>query len=176
MAAPTDIHVRIVLLNDRHNRRDFDCGTPVLNRYLATQAGQDVRKRVSSVYVLEGDAPEVIAGYYTLIAAAVDPSALPHEIVKKMPRYPTLPTTLLGRLAVDHRYQKRGYGKILLLDALEQALHLSKKIGSMAVVVDAKDERAAAFYHRFRFTPFHEQPQRLFIPMTTLAELFGSSA
>lgn len=93
------------------------------------------------------------------------------EVIRKLPRYPTVPTTLLGRLAIDHRYKGKGAGRHLLMDALRRSMR--SEIASFAVVVDAKDEGARDFYRRDGFMPFQETPMRLFLPMATIRKVFG---
>ena len=111
-----------------------------------------------------------IGGYYTLSATGVKLTDLPADITRKLPRYPLVPATLLGRLAVDQNYQGRGYGRFLLADALLRAVR--SEIASFAVVVDAKNEAAQRFYERESFLPFPDQPLRLFRPMADIAKLY----
>jgi GNAT superfamily N-acetyltransferase len=111
-----------------------------------------------------------IAGYYTLSATSVQLGELPAQTVRKLPRYPLVPATLLGRLAVDRRHQGKGYGRFLLGDALYRAAR--SEIASFAVIVDAKDENAQRFYERESFLPFPDQPMKLFRPMTDIRRLF----
>jgi len=111
-----------------------------------------------------------IAGYYTLSSTAVSVGEWPAQTVRKLPRYPLIPATLLGRLAVDRRQQGRGYGRYLLADALLRSL--SSEIASFAVIVDAKDENARRFYEREGFLPFPDRSMKLFRPMADIAELF----
>jgi GNAT superfamily N-acetyltransferase len=111
-----------------------------------------------------------VAGYSTLSATAVLAPELPADIIRKLPRYPLIPATLLGRLAVDQRYRGQGYGRFLLADALYRSV--SSEIASFAVVVDAKDEDARRFYERESFLQFPDHPMRLFRPMADLARLF----
>ncbi len=111
-----------------------------------------------------------IAGYYTLSATSVQLGKLPAQTVRKLPRYPVVPATLLGRLAVDRRYQGKGYGRFLLGDALYRAAR--SEIASFAVIVDAKDENARRYYERESFLPFPDQPMKLFRPMTDIRRLF----
>ena len=113
-----------------------------------------------------------VLGYYTLSASVVGVDELPQALAKKLPRYPQLPVTLLGRLAVDSSLKGRGLGQFLLMDALQRSLHAAAEIAAMAVVVDAKDEAAAAFYGHFGFAPLQQQPRRLFLPVKTIAGLF----
>jgi len=161
----------VELLHDRHARSAFECGVEALDRYLRQQARQDRSRHIAAVYVATPDG-EAVAGYYTLSAHSVRPTELPVEIARKLPRYSNVPTTLLGRLAVDTRFRGRGIGEFLLLDALRRAWESAHAVASMAVLVDAKDEAARRFYLRYRFIPFPESPNRLFIPIMTIGDLF----
>lgn len=114
-----------------------------------------------------------IAGYYTLSSTSVRLSELPEQAVRKLPRYPLVPATLLGRLAVDRRQQGKGYGRFLLADALYRAAR--SEIASFAVIVDAKDENARRFYERESFLPFPDQPMKLFRPMADIRRLFDGA-
>jgi len=158
-------------LNQQHNRSDFCCGVEALDRYLREQAGQDMRRRIAAPFVLHDLNAKRIAGYYTLAATAISLEQLPPELAKRLPAYPLLPATLLGRLAVDERYQGQKLGTFLLFDALRRSL--TSEIASMAVVVDAKNEKASAFYEYHQFIPFTEQTRRKYLPMTTIARLFS---
>jgi GNAT superfamily N-acetyltransferase len=160
-------------LDAQHNRSDFECGVEPLDRYLKQQASQDMRRRIAALFVLVDQDIDSIAGYYTLAATAIRLAELPPEITKKLPKYPLVPATLLGRLAVDQRYQGQGVGSFLLMDALRRSFN--SEIASMAVVVDAKDDKARDFYEHHQFIPFPEQSQRLYLPMATIAKLFRSS-
>jgi len=161
--------VRVEVLGPQHDRASFDSGVEPLDRYFRTQAGQDARKNMAAPFVLV--LPNgAVAGYYTLSATAVNVGDWPAQTVKRLPRYPLIPATLLGRLAVDRRHQGNGYGRFLLADALFRSLR--SEIASFAVIVDAKDENARRFYERESFLPFPDQPLKLFRPMADIAELF----
>jgi len=158
-------------LQSYHDRSGFTSGVEELDRYLRTQAGQDARKNMAAPFVLvmpDGG----LGGFYTLSATAVPAGNLPAEIVRKLPRYPLIPATLLGRLAVDRRYRGQGWGRFLLADALLRALR--SEIASFAVLVDAKDEAVVRFYTRESFLPVPDQPRRLFLPIARVAELFDA--
>ena len=142
-----------------------------LDRYLQKQAGQDVTKRVAAVFVITPDGA-TIAGFYTLSAHLVNLADLPENITKKLPRYPNIPATLLGRLAVNENFRGQGIGELLLLDAFKRALENTREVASAVIVVDAKDENARRFYLRHDFTPLPAQPNRLFYPMKTIEKLF----
>jgi predicted GNAT family N-acyltransferase len=158
-------------LGKAHDRAAFFCGITPLDNYLKRQAGHDVAKRVAVCFVLTPDG-KTIAGYYTLSQYALDLVELPAETVKKLPRYPEVPTTLLGRLALSERFRGQRLGEFLLLDALYRCLRQSSQVASAAVVVDAKDESAKRFYEHFEFVPLPGIPNRLFLPMQTIVDLF----
>lgn len=157
-------------LDKRHNRSGFRSGSEPLDAYIKRQAGQDARRRVATVFVLVERNSELIAGYFALSGGSLALSELPPEIASKLPRYESLPATLIGRLAVDQRFQGRGAGALLLHLALEKAFAASAEVASWAVVVDAKDDAAKQFYERHDFTPLPNQPRRLFLSMKDIAE------
>jgi len=161
----------------KHDRAAFSCEHEALNTYLKERANQEIKKRVTAVYVLTPDG-RTIAGYYTLSQYAIDAGELPHEIIKRLriPKYDKLPATLLGRLARSKEFKGTGVGEILLMGALKRALEHSRNIASLAVVVDAKDEKARAFYRAYGFIDLPDHPNRLFIPMQTVEQLFHEVA
>ena len=162
---------RIVPLGKGHDRRSFACGSEPLDRYLQLQARQDAEKRVAAPFVLVEPPSNRVLGYYTLSASVITADAMPAELAKKLPRYPQLPVTLLGRLAVDQSLRGKRLGEFLLMDALHRSLEAAAEIAAMAVIVDAKDKEAEAFIERFGFTPLQQQSARLFLPMKTLTAL-----
>jgi len=171
LPAPTTPY-RIEALGKTHDRTAFTCGSAALDRYLQQQARQDAEKSVAAPFVLTTPPALQVFGYYTLSASLVNASELPNTLAKKLPRYPQLPVTLLGRLAVDQSMKGKGIGQFLLMDAMRRSLEAAANIAAMAVLVDAKDDAAQAFYRHFSFLPLHEQPRRLFLPMKTVAGLF----
>jgi ribosomal protein S18 acetylase RimI-like enzyme len=163
---------RVEALSKQHDRAGFSCGVEPLDRYLQEQAGQDARKHMAAPFVLCEGKSNAILGYYTLSALSIDVGAWPANVARKLPKYPVVPATLLGRLAVDLRLRGKGAGEHLLMDALGRAFEASREIASVAVVVDAKDEKAVAFYRRYDFIPFADHANRLFLPMGTIEQLF----
>jgi predicted GNAT family N-acyltransferase len=155
-----------------HDRAAFSCGIEALDNYLKKQANQDVAKRVAICFVLTPDG-KTIAGFYTLSQYSVDLEKLPEEIARSLPKYPEVPATLLGRLAVSEQFRGQGLGEYLLLDALHRSLDQSRHVASAAVVVDAKDEAAKRFYEHFEFLSLPDTPNRLFLPMRTIERLFN---
>ncbi|MDG3442060.1 GNAT family N-acetyltransferase [Nitrospirillum amazonense] len=164
--------LRVDVLGPQHDRRHFASGVDALDRYFQTQIGQDARKNIAAPFVLllpDG----TVAGYYTLSATSVHLADLPPETARKLPRYPVVPATLLGRLAVDRRFHGRGYGGYLLADALRRCLR--SEIASFAVIVDAYDDNAHRFYERMSFLALPDTPRKLFRPLADIAPLFQES-
>lgn len=158
----------IEALHNGHDRAGFRCGETSLDDYIRKQARQDVKRRISRVFVAtQPEQPTVIVGYYTLSALSIDLSQLPEDLARKLPRHP-IPAALLGRLAVSYAAQGRGIGRILLADALKRTLAVSNEIAIHAMVVDAIDEGAQRFYERYGFTPLSTKARRLFLPLKSV--------
>ena len=165
------LDLRIEPLGPSHNRAAFRSGVPDLDGYLHAQAGQDARRNVAAPFVLV-DGTGTILGYYTLSAYGIQLSELPQAVAKKLPRYPVVPATLLGRLAVGESVRGQKLGRFLLLDALYRSWRNSSLVASAAVVVDALDERARDFYLHHEFQPLGDHADKLFLPMSTIEKLF----
>jgi len=149
----------------KHDRSAFTCGVPALDRYLKEQASQDVKRLIASCFVALDTTTTTVAGYYTLAATSVQISDLPPHVVKRLPRYSLLPAALVGRLAVHQRFHGRGLGSVLLTDAALRVINGGVK--AFALVVDAKDDRAVAFYQHLGFLPFTSRERSLFLPLGT---------
>lgn len=161
----------IRLLDAKHQRKEFRCGEPSLDRYIYQYAKQDSKRRVSRVFVASPDSsPETIAGYYTLSAGSLDTDTMPNERKRKLPKYP-IPVAMLGRLAIAEYYQAKGLGATLLADALNRVQQASLVMAVHALVVDALHDRASDFFRQFGFIALPNQPLKLFLPLDTIAEL-----
>jgi predicted GNAT family N-acyltransferase len=148
-----------------HDRQGFDCGIPALNEYLHRFAEQHRRRGISSIYVLtESAQPERILGYYTLSAAEVDGQRLTEAERKKLPRYP-VPCFRMGRLACRTDQRGQGFGKLLLGCAVDRCLKARQQVAAYALLVDAKDDVAKAFYVRFGFKTLQDAPMTLYLPL-----------
>lgn len=163
---------RFEQLRAHHDRESFTCGVPALDHYLHRQARQDARKNVAAVYVLTSDGKQV-AGYYTLSHFSVELDSLPEATARRLPKYPQVPATLVGRLAISSAFRGQGLGELLLMDALKRSLDGSKRIASAAVIVDAKDGAAVGFYKKYGFLQLIGIANRLFLPMATIENMFG---
>ncbi|MDR1920414.1 MAG: GNAT family N-acetyltransferase [Candidatus Adiutrix sp.] len=159
---------RISPLDSSRNRSRFDSGSEALDKYLREQVSRDIRRRVSTCFVALTD-EQRIAGYYTLASAGIPLIDLPPNIVKKLPRYPSVPAVRLGRLAVDQAFKGLGLGSALLADAIHRSI--TAEIASYAIVVDAKDATAASFYAHHGFIAFPDNPRSLFLPLSSFNKL-----
>lgn len=155
---------RLAPLDVAHDRAAFNSGSAPLDRYLREQVAQDVRRRVAACFVALADGQH-IAGYYTLASASLLLVDLPATTAKKLPRYPTVPAVRMGRLTVDQAFKGQGLGGALLADALDRAAR--SEIAAYALMVDAKDEAAAAFYRHHGFIALPDSPLTLFLPLAT---------
>jgi GNAT superfamily N-acetyltransferase len=169
---PLDIKFSIEALAKHHKIDSFQCENQQLDRYLKLTANQDRKRNIAVPYVAINLENTQIIGYYTLSMTSIDLSELPQAIAKKLPKYPLIGVTLIGRLAVAKNYQGLGWGKLLLMDALYKSLLASQQVASFAVVVDAIDESAVKFYQRFDFQSFPEQPFKLFRTIKNIAQTF----
>jgi len=148
-----------------HDRRAFECGVPALDEYIGRFADQHRKRGISSVYVLaDSTQPERIVGYYTLSAAEIDAQRLPDAERKQLPRYP-VPCFRMGRLACRSDRQGRGLGKLLLGCAVDRCLKARQQVAAYALIVDAKDESAKAFYQHFGFTAMLDETLTLYLPL-----------
>ncbi|HUH73029.1 MAG TPA: GNAT family N-acetyltransferase [Chitinophagales bacterium] len=160
------------ILNSNHRKKEFSCGNEMLDDYLHKQANQDIKRKLSACFVLIDKETDLLKGYYTLANNSLAQELIPEEFQKKLPNsYKSIPSTLLGRLAIDNRFQKQGVGKLLLIDALRRSYEISKSIGSFAVVVDPIDELAERFYHKYGFIKLPDSG-KMFLPMNTIKTLF----
>ncbi len=161
---------RIESLTSAHDRKTFSSGVEPLDRYLREIVSQDVKRRVSNCFVAIDD-DGLVAGYYTLAATSLPLQELPAEDAKRLPRYPLLPAALIGRLAVDRGFQGRRLGSAMIIDAALRAGRADPAI--FALIVDAKDEAAAAFYDHLQFKRFASRPMNLFLPIATALKALG---
>lgn len=160
-------------LTREHDRAAFHSGVDALDRYFKEFALQDIKRRMAGCFVSLDDRGAV-AAFYTLAATSVAFDSLPAELTKRLPRYPVIPAMLLGRLAVATPRQGQGLGRALVADALLRTDRFG--IGAFALIVDAKDARAAAFYAGLGFTRIPDEARRMFLPMVTGLQALAAPA
>lgn len=157
-------------LNACHNRVGFDSGVTALNDFLRKTARQHREKGLSNTFVLlDEETPTDILGFFTLSFLEVNAASLPPDHARRLPKTARLPAAKLARLAVDLRHQKKGYGAILLADAIKRVAATAKESGGVVgFFVDAKDDTAKLFYLHYGFIPLLDNPLALFLPIKTL--------
>lgn len=160
-------------LGQQHDRASFTCTREAtLERYLTDpgRAARENKRNVSAVYVLldttQGDR---IAGYFTISNTTLIPALVPVDVAKKLPRYDSWGAVKLGRMARHDEYAGLGPGSILIVRAFSVALSVAEQSGSLALVVDAKNETLAAWYVNQGFRPLPESPLTLFITNAQMA-------
>ena len=161
-----EINYKITRLDKTHNRKNFDCGVEALNRYIREFVSQDEKRNLAKCYVLL-DEENIVLGFYTLASSGIPIDALPEEIKSRLPRYFSVPTISIGRLATSVSHQKMRLGETLLFDALKRMKN--SEAGIYAFAVDAKDENAAAFYQKYGFIALPDNPLSLYLPIANLS-------
>ena len=138
-----------------------------LNHFLQKIARQHSEKGLSKTFVLiDAEQPTDIIAYMSLVVCEVLAEDIPHQWKNKYPK--RIPAAKLAKLAVAHHQQRKGYGEVLLIDAMQKTLNVSYKMGIAGLFVDAKHEQAKAYYHQFGFISLPEQLDNLFLPITTI--------
>ncbi len=162
--------MKIQILENIHNRKNFNCEEESLNEYIRTQVSQDIRKRLATCFVAIDEEQNVI-GYYTLTSESLGRESIPDKYLKQIPKNNNAPVILLGRLARDITTKGKGLGEYLLMDALFRSYKLSNEsIGAMAVVVDPINEIAFKFYKKYGFEQLPDS-EKMFLPMKIIGQL-----
>ena len=156
----------IEALNSAHNRKGFSSGVEPLDRYFRELVTQDVKRRVSNCFVALDAAGAIFA------AASLPLTELTADEKHRLPRYALLPAGLIGRLAVDQKYQGQRLGSALIMDAAARAALAEPAI--FALIVDAKDDSAVTFYQRHEFRRFVSKPASLFLPIATALQALSA--
>ncbi len=155
---------RVVPFDKNDSRTAFNCGSEPLDRYFQQQVTQEIKRRITACFVAL-TSEQMIAGYYTISATSIPLTGLPPNTAKKLPRYPLVPAIRMSRLAVDQKFKGQGLGGALLADALHRAF--VSDIAAYAMLVDAKDIEAAAFYQHHGFISLPDSPLSFFLPLAT---------
>ena len=167
--------IAIEPLGRQHDRAAFSCGQPALDDWFRRRAGQDEKRNVARVFVAVDDEHGVV-GFYSLSSFTLAIEDLPQDISRKLPRYDAIPAALIGRLGRDQRARGLGLGELLLADAVRRILSASQSLAVFAIIVDAKDDHAIAFYENFGFRRFPTRPGRLFLLTSTAAQALARAA
>jgi ribosomal protein S18 acetylase RimI-like enzyme len=153
----------IEALTKAHKRSDFTCGNDRIDLYFRETVLQDVKRKYATCFIARDIAANRIAGFYTLSSSNVPLNEVPEPLAKKLPRYPTVPAVLIGWLGRHNEYAGQGLGEALLFDAVKTVA--TAPIGAHAIFADAIDDRAAAFYSAYGFTPLIKRPRTLYLPV-----------
>lgn len=155
-----------------HDRLAFSCGVAALDQYFHVHASQDAKRKVAAPFVLV-DGDRHVAGYYTLSAYAVRLTELPPDVARRLPKYPLVLATLLGRLAISRAHQGQKLGRFLLMDALFRSWKSTAAVASVGVIAEAMSDEARTFYTSHEFMPLVDQPRKLFLAMRTIQKAFS---
>ena len=159
-------------IGKQHDRAAFDCGDPDLNLYLQKFARQNHESGGAKCFIAApSDAPARVLGFYTLSPASIEYSRTPALAKKGLARY-DVPMFRLGRLAVDQTVGGRGLGGALLLRAAERCIRVAQEVGGVALLIDAKNDRAARWYESFGALRMEDAPRSLVLPLATAADAF----
>ncbi len=156
-------------ISKRHDRASFDCGEPALNEFLYQHARQSHDQGASKTFLAISQADgTTILGYYSLSPASLEYARTPAAIRKGLARH-GVPVFRLGRLAVSQQFQRHGLGGQLLLAAGRRCLRAAAEVGGVALLIDAKSERAVLWYASYGAVPLGDAPLSLLLPLATVA-------
>lgn len=163
--------LKVVVLNEKHDRNTFDCGLEPLNDYLKRTARQHAEKGISKTFVLIEDLqPSIILGFMSLMVCELQSERLPQQYAKKFPNI--VPIAKIGRLAISKYHQRQGLGSLLMADAMKKIIDISNTVGIIGLFVDAKDNLAKKYYEKYGFIHLRDEPLFLFLPMQVLIKYF----
>ena len=166
--------LKIEPLGKQHDRVEFDCGSKDLNQYLRSTARQHLTRGISRTFVLIDETePTRILGFFTLASCEIRIECLPTKYANKYPH--RAPAAKLARLAVQTDKQRQGLGTFMMVNAIERIVTVSENLGIIGFFVDAKDDKAQAFYKQFGFIELPDTPLELFLPIATLRQAFEDS-
>jgi GNAT superfamily N-acetyltransferase len=159
----------------RHDRKDFDCGSPELNAYLDRYARRNHESGGAKTFVAVSPVePARVMGYYSISPGSIEFARVPAEMTQKLGRY-EVPVFRLGRLAVSRSVQGRGLGSDLLLAAGSRSLAVAAEVGGVALAIDAKDARAAQWYERFGAMRLLDDRLKLVLPLRLIADAIAAT-
>jgi GNAT superfamily N-acetyltransferase len=154
-------------ISRKHDREAFDCGDEALNEFLRRYARKSHERGGAKTFLAMADADKAILSFYSLSPASVDYARTPEIVRRGLARH-DVPAFRLARLAVDRRFQGRGIGGQLLLAAGRRCLLAAAEVGGVVLVIDAKNERVAAWYASYGAVPLLDAPLTLALPLMTI--------
>lgn len=164
-----------VPIGKKHDRTRFDCGDPALNDFFHNYARQSHEKGAAKTFLaISKDDGKSILGFYSLCPASLEYARTP-EIVRKGLARQDVPAFRLVRLAVDVSAQGQGLGGQLILAAGRRCLLAAAEIGGVAMLIDAKNQRAADWYASYGAIPLADAPLSLLMPLATIQKALAAS-
>jgi len=166
----------IEILDDalNYDTSDFDCGETALNVFLQSHLKRQHDGKILRAYVLRARHNTKVLGYYTLSGSCFERATLPSKTQQRKIPYQNVPSVTLGRLAVDKSLQGAGWGSTLVAHALKVVFSASQAVGIHGVFVDAKNDRAKAFYLSLNFIPLAgDNRNAFFFPTASIEQLFS---
>jgi GNAT superfamily N-acetyltransferase len=155
-------------ISKKHNREAFDCGEDALDEFLRRYARKSHELGGAKTFLaIDNSDNETILGFYSLSSASVDYARTPDILRRGLARH-DVAGFRLARLAVDRRLQGQGLGGQLLLAAARRCLMAAEEVGGVVLVIDAKNERVAAWYAGYGAVPLLDAPLSLLLPLSTL--------
>ena len=156
-------------IGKRHDREAFDCGDAALNEFLKRHARKSHEMGGAKTFLaIEGANNKTVLGFYSLSPASIAYARTPEMIRRGLARH-DVPAFRLARLAVDLKAQGQGLGGQLLLSAGKRCLMASAEVGGVAMLIDAKNDRVAAWYASHGAIPLLDAPLSLLLPLATVA-------
>ncbi len=154
-------------ISKQRDRASFDCGEPVLNDFLRRHARQSHDRGAAKTFLAVSSRSGAILGFYSLCPASLAYARVPEIVRKGLARH-EVPAFRLGRLAVDRTVQGKGLGGQLLLAAGRRCWLAAEEVGGVAMLIDAKNERAAQWYSSYGALPLADAPLTLLLPLATV--------
>jgi GNAT superfamily N-acetyltransferase len=136
------------LLSSGYLLTGFECGRLALNDWLVRNSLGNQSGGTSGTWVVTELVRERVVGFYASSTSSVLWSSAPKNFGRNQPK--ELSAILLGRIALDDKYQRRGFGAALLKHFILKAIEVAGTIGVRLLLVHAKDEEAKSFYGQFR--------------------------
>jgi ribosomal protein S18 acetylase RimI-like enzyme len=159
-----------------HDRAAFSCGEARIDNFLKINAGSQQDQDVTKVYVISEPPATEVLGFYALNAHKIDAGVIPEALRKKLPRYPDFGSVYISMIGTHQKYQGRGIGQFLLIDALRRCISIATNIGVTVVMLDALNDRAANLYRRVGFIDIPSEPhnRRMMMAMQKIRQAYGA--
>jgi GNAT superfamily N-acetyltransferase len=156
-------------ISKSHHRKAFDCGDAELNTFLTKYARQAHERGSAKAFcAIDSANPGAILGFYSITPAQLEYGRVPDELRKGLPRH-AVGGFRLARLATERRVQGQGLGGQLLSAAARRAILAAEAVGGVVLVIDAKNDRAAAWYASYGCVRLDDAPLTLIMSLMTFA-------